>query len=181
VIPETETPARIETPPENRKPPDPPPVRSAEAPVERAAVIQSPPPAAIIEKQPPPPPLPAVSERKPENGYVINPEILRESRILAFAWEPAAGADAYVFTLFRETGSGERQLVISSGGPETSYTLEDLSLLDLGRFVWQVEAVSLGDDGTVLRNGIPGENWFAVDIPLPDIPRGRDPGVFYGR
>jgi hypothetical protein len=112
---------------------------------------------------------------------VINAETLRESRTIVFSWDPAAEADAYVFTLFRETGSGLRQSIISSRGPETSFTLENLSLLDLGYFVWQVEALSLGDDGTVLRNGIPGENRFVVDIPMPDIPRGLDPGVFYGR
>jgi hypothetical protein len=112
---------------------------------------------------------------------VIDSETLRKSRTIVFSWEPAAGADAYAFALFRETGSGERQSIVSFRGPETSYTLENLSLLDLGRFVWQVEAVSLRDDGTVLRNGIPGENRFVIDIPLPDIPRGRDPGVFYGR
>jgi hypothetical protein len=117
----------------------------------------------------------------PENGQVINNKTLLESRTIVFNWNPVAGADTYVFTLFRETGSGERQSIVSSRGPETSYTLEDLSLLDLGRFVWQVEALSLRDDGTVLRSGIPGENRFVVDIPLPDIPRGQDPGVFYGR
>jgi hypothetical protein len=92
-----------------------------------------------------------------------------------------AGADAYVFTLFRETESGERRLVVSSEGPGPSYTLEDISLLDSGGFVWRVEALSRRPDGTVERSGTPGENRFTVDIPLPAVPRVRDPGILYGR
>jgi hypothetical protein len=169
----------------------PPPVQSAEVPSETVAVIEPPPPpppSPPPEPPPPPPPppsppqpFPAVSGRRPENGYVLDSETLRESRVLVFSWNPAADANAYVFTLFRETGSGLRQSIVSSRGPETSYTLSDLSLLDLGRFIWQVEAVRLRDDGTVLRSGIPGENRFVVDIPLPEIPQVQDPGVFYGR
>jgi hypothetical protein len=123
--------------------------------------------------------LPAASGREPESGYVINRAALLESRAIVFSWNPVAGADAYVFTLFHEIAPGERRPVISSEGPATSYTLNNLSLLDLGRFVWQVEAVTRGTDGG--RRGIPGENLFTVDIPLPDTPQARDPGILYGR
>jgi hypothetical protein len=108
---------------------------------------------------------------------VIGPDILRESRTIVFSWDPVAGADAYVFTLFRETDQG-RDSILSFEGPESSYTLEDLSLLDPGRFVWQVEALSRETDG---RRGTPGENLFIVDIPQPGVPRMRDPGDLYGQ
>jgi hypothetical protein len=83
-----------------------------------------------------------------------------------------------MFTLFRETGSGERRPVVSFESPESSYTLEDLSLLDIGRFTWRVEAISRGAAG---RRGTPGENLFTVDIPRPGMIRGQVPGVLYGR
>jgi hypothetical protein len=151
--------ARIEAPPEIRPPPVPP----------------APPP------QPAPPrPLPAASGRKPESGHVIDSDTLGESRNIVFTWDPVTGADAYAFTLFRETESGERQPVVSFEGPETSYTLDDLSLLDLGGFVWRVEAFSREADGTTTRSA-PGENRFVVNIPQPDTPRVRDPGALYGR
>jgi hypothetical protein len=140
-----------------------------------------PPPAPPPAPPPRPAPLPAASERSPENGYVIDPGTLRDSRTIVFNWNPVQGANAYRFTLFQETASGLRRPVISFEGPETSYTLEDLSLLDLGRFVWQVEALSQGADGTVQRQGIPGENRFTVDIPQPNAPRARDTGILYGR
>ncbi|MDR2211593.1 MAG: hypothetical protein LBO65_09055 [Spirochaetaceae bacterium] len=165
-----------------------PPVEAAE-PVEApiAAVPVEPPqlppsvrqPAAPVE--PPvrrPSPLPAPSGRKPENGYRLDPETLRESRTIVFRWNPVEGADGYVFTLFHETGPRRRQPVLTVEGPETSYTLEDLSILDLGRFVWQVEAVNRRGGG---RRGSPGENLFTVDIPQPEIPRGRNPGDLYAR
>jgi hypothetical protein len=168
----------------------PPPVQAV--PVEAAAPVEplpEPPPirqvpaaAAPVELSPPPPPvrpslLPAPSGREPGNGYRIDPETLRESRSIVFNWNPVEGADAYVFTIFHEIGFRGRQSVLSFEGPETSYTLEDLSRLDLGRFVWQVEAVNRGRD----RRGRAGENLFTVDIPQPNIPRGRNPGDLYAR
>jgi hypothetical protein len=97
---------------------------------------------------------------------------------MVFRWNPVAGADAYVFTLFHETAPGRRRRIVHVEGPHTSYTLEDLSLLDTGRFVWQVEAVNRGAGG---RRGRPGENLFTVDIPQPAVPRGQNPGELYGR
>jgi hypothetical protein len=122
-----------------------------------------------------------VSGREPENGYVIDAGTLGESRTVVFNWNPVEGADAYRFTLFQETAPGVRRPVISFEGPGTSYTLEDLSLLDMGRFVWQVEALGRGAGGAVQRRGILGENRFTVDIPQPDAPRVRDTGILYGR
>jgi hypothetical protein len=167
---------------------DPPPVtETAAAPSVTAAEPPPSPAAAAVEPRhasPPPtrpPLLPAPSGREPGNGYRVDPATLRDSRTIAFKWNPVAGADAYVFTLFQETGSGERRTIVSSGGPETSYTLEDLRLLNPGRLVWRVEAVGRGADGAVERRGTPGENRFTVDIPQPDVPQGRDPGILYGR
>jgi hypothetical protein len=153
-----------------------------ELPVEPAPPPVEPPPPPVPPPVPvkpvPPPPLPMASGRKPEGGYVINHDILRESRTIVFSWDPVAEADAYIFTLFHEAEPGRRRSIVSSESPETSYTLEDLSLLDLGRFVWQVEAVSREADG---RRGIPGENLFTVDIPQPDTPRGRAPEALDGK
>ncbi|MDR2143077.1 MAG: FecR family protein [Treponema sp.] len=169
-----------------------------ESPVIPFAIVRGDPSARIVEVPEPvvdepatpeivltsaelPSPLPAASGRRPRNGYVVDLLALMESRTIVFSWNPVAGADAYVFTLFQETGSGRRQPVMSTEGPETSYTLENLSLLDLGRFVWQVEAVNRGTGGSAGRRGTPGENLFIVDIPQPGTPQVREPGVLYGK
>jgi hypothetical protein len=128
-----------------------------------------------------PPPLPSAAGRQPENNYVIDPEMLRGSRTIVFKWDPVEGADTYIFTLLGEDDSGIRQSITVAEASESSYTLEDLSLLDRGRFIWRVEAVSRGTNGTIERHGIPGENRFTVDIPQPNAPRGKDPGTLYGR
>jgi hypothetical protein len=175
---ETAGPARTEEAPAAAVPVETPsaaPVRPVELPF-AAVPVEAP-----EETAPVIPPLPAALERKPENGYVVGPEVFLESRTIVFSWEAVAEADTYIFTLFQEIDSGTRQTIISAEGPETFYTLENLSLLELGRFVWRVEAVDRETDGTIERRGIPGENQFTVDISLPDRPRGRDPGVLYGR
>jgi hypothetical protein len=148
---------------------------------ERAAAEPPPRPSGSRRENTPPPPLPAAVGRRPENDYVIGPETLGESRTIVFSWDPVEGADAYIFTLLGENNSGVRRSITVAEGAETSYTLNDLSLLDRGRFIWQVEAVSRGTDGTIGRRGTPGENRFTVDIPQPPPPRGKDVGVLYGR
>ncbi|MDR2768882.1 MAG: FecR domain-containing protein [Treponema sp.] len=171
--------AAAELPPDQiaAEPPAVPPDQTVAGPPDQIAAV---PPAARPEnaRSTGPSPLPAVSGRKPEGGYVINHDTLRQSRTILFSWNPVAGADAYVFTLFRETESGGRQSIISFEGTKTSYTLDDLSLLDLGRFFWRVEAVKTGSGA---RRGTPRENLFTVAIPQPDIPRAGDPGNLYGR
>jgi hypothetical protein len=159
-------------------------------PAAPAAAVETPavrtaPPAAAAPTTPrataTPAPLPAITGRIPANDYVISPETLQASRTIAFNWDPVAGADAYIFTLLHENALGVRRPVANVETSNPSYTLADLSLLDQGRFIWQVEAVSRGPGGTIERRGIPGENRFTVDIPQPKTPRGRDVGTLYGR
>jgi hypothetical protein len=176
-------PVVVTAPPEAVTAPEPPvavvaaapvPVAAPEAAVRIPAVMEAPLPA-------PPLPLPAATGRIPADGYVIGFETLEASRTIAFNWNQVAGADAYIFSLLSENASGERRPVITAESSVPSYTFDDLSLLDQGRFVWRVEAVSGGLDGTPGRRGIPGENRFTVAIPRPETPRGRDAGTLYGR
>jgi hypothetical protein len=74
--------------------------------------------------------------------------------------------------------------------------LEDLTLLDVGAFVWRVEAVLINPfrerresaDGItgdiideIIRRGETAGNGFRVDFGLPDRPELRAPGLLYGR
>jgi hypothetical protein len=63
---------------------------------------------------------------------------------------------------------------------QTRYILDDLSNLDVGDFIWLVEALSLAKDGSIEQRGIMAEYRFAVDIPIPSTPVLRDPGILYG-
>jgi hypothetical protein len=126
--------------------------------------------------------LPPAQNLLPADGHIVSPAELRQSRSLAFAWQPVEGADADVFTLFEETETGEKRQIVRIGPQEqTSVTLEDLSLLDRGDFVWQVEAVSRTSGGLIEQRGRAGEGRFTVDIPAPQPVRGGGAGILYGK
>ncbi|MDR2542010.1 MAG: hypothetical protein LBC80_00945 [Treponema sp.] len=124
--------------------------------------------------------LSAPVNRLPINGTRINIESLRTRRNIDFSWQAVPGANAYVFTLFEQTAAGRRQ--ISQNPPEnrTSFRLENLAILSSGTFVWQVEAVNIGPNGSIDQRGSLGANSFIIDIPLPEVEAIR-PGVLYGR
>jgi hypothetical protein len=129
------------------------------------------------------PPLPKAEGRLPEDGTVITGKDLIQNRKLSFSWKPAPGAGAYLFTLIKE---GENRELLRLGPlTETSFTLEDFSLLDLGTFIWRVEAVLPSplreDRGAFIRRGETGENRFKVEFALPERPDLQKPGILYGR
>jgi hypothetical protein len=114
-------------------------------------------------------PLPLLAEagnRQPGNDYVFGVEQLRANPVIAFSWDRVEGANSYMLTIFKEGAEGEREQVHRAGAlASPGYTLQDLSVLYQGRFVWQVEALSRRPDGTVEQHGVIGENWFVVDLP----------------
>ncbi|MDR2738272.1 MAG: FecR family protein [Treponema sp.] len=128
----------------------------------------------------PPPLLPEALGRLPENEYIIGPVQLRKSRIITFAWNPVLGADAYIFTLYKEE-AGSRRLIQRWASARNTRSLYDLSLLENGRFIWQVEAISQAADGSVKQHGTVGENSFTVEIPVLRRNTANSPGVVYGR
>jgi hypothetical protein len=167
LIPVIAAPVLPEIPVEPAPPPPP-----RERPVPEKPVREKPPPESpgpqVVR-------LPAVTERRPENGCRIGPDQIRQSRSLTFSWKETPGANGYIFTLREDSG----RVIFSSGPrPETSCTL-DLRLAGRGTFLWQVEAVRQ-NGGIIEQRGTAAENRFTVDIPLPGNPRLREPGPLYG-
>jgi hypothetical protein len=125
------------------------------------------------------PPLPEAANRRPVDGQVIGGAELRANRRIVFSWDAVAGATGYLFTLENaDTGT-----ILMRRGPsaETSLTLEDLSFLDVGTFIWRLEAVLAEPSGEIVQRGETGENRFTIDFVLPGIPELRKPGTLYGR
>jgi hypothetical protein len=170
----SETPVpRPLSPPQTPEPPPPDP----EPPPPPVAVI---PAAAPVEREPPPPPLlPEPGRRLPANGYRVGPEQLREFRSIRFSWERVAGADSYIFALYKDEG-GERRFIQRWASTRNSHDLNDLTLLENGRFIWEVEALNQGSGGPV-RRGRTGANSFTVDIPPIRRHTANSPGAVYGR
>jgi len=113
----------------------------------------------------PVPLLPVPADRLPAEGQKIGIEELKKITI-NFKWSAVAGANAYIFTLYQETGGVRKQ--IAQVGPEnrTSWTAE-IKTLGRGNFVWQVEAVNVGKNNVIEQHGSPGVNNFVIDIPHP--------------
>ncbi|MDR2143881.1 MAG: FecR family protein [Treponema sp.] len=132
------------------------------------------------------PPLPEAVNRLPENGKVIGGAELRANRRIVFSWDAVAGATGYLFTL----ENADMEEIIMRQGPieETAFTLEDLTLLNVGTFIWRLEAVLTvpaeerrGETEAIIQRGETGENRFTIDFSLPGTPKLQNPGVLYGK
>jgi hypothetical protein len=129
----------------------------------------------------PVPPLPAAENRNPPAGFLANVDYLVRNTTIRFSWDPVPGANQYAFRIFRtETGTANPAAVFSASIKENFYVLEDLAILDNGRFSWQVEAQSADDEGFIEQNGTPMSNAFTVDIPTPNSDVRAQTGELYG-
>jgi hypothetical protein len=91
------------------------------------------------------------------------------------------GANAYIFTFYQQTANGRRQIISRPPENRTGWTLDDLSTLDSGTFVWQAEAVNRGPTGVIEQRGSIGEGSFIIDIPpRPGRVQIEEPGTLYG-
>jgi hypothetical protein len=125
--------------------------------------------------------LPAAQGLRPADKYVINAVYLRDNSSITFSWNRVGEANAYIFTLFRETAQGRQQILSLEPSGEIRHSLTDLSVLGGGNFIWQVEAVQQ-TDGAISRRGTPAENRFTVDIPAPQRMELNDLGaIIYGK
>ncbi|MDR2097968.1 MAG: hypothetical protein LBP37_05550 [Spirochaetaceae bacterium] len=117
------------------------------------------------------PRLRAPSGLRPVSGYIFGSNELRTASEIRFTWNPVQGANAYTFRLYRENDKARASPVISSAPLRSpAYALSDLSILDIGTMVWQVEALFTSPTGSVERRGIPSESRFSIDISLPNAP-----------
>jgi len=111
------------------------------------------------------PPLSSPRNLLPANGTIFGLQDFRTQRTIAFSWTAAQGANAYIFTLYQQAAAGRRQIVRQTINNDTGYTLTNLSLLDRGNFIWQVEPVSMERGGAIERRGAAGESAFTIDFP----------------
>ena len=137
--------------------------------------ISAPPHRLVVQ---PIPLLPAPGNMSPERNRVFRYDDLRSNRNINFRWAAVQGANAYIFTLSQQTSSGRRR-IDQSTVTGTAYTLNNLSLLDNGTFVWQVEAVNRRN-GVIEQRGRAGESVFVLDFQLPLPVQIEDTGTFYG-
>ena len=109
--------------------------------------------------------LPAPADRQPAEGYRVGIEELKKIT-LNFKWSAVSGANAYILTLYQETDKGRREIIQTSPDNRTTRTM-DIKTLGRGNFVWQVEAVNVGQNNVIEQRGIKEEKRFVIDIPRP--------------
>jgi hypothetical protein len=124
--------------------------------------------------------LPEAKNLLPANGHRIQFEDLRVTRRIDFSWSPVAGANAYIFTLYHQIGGGQRRRVIQTDPLQrTRWALSNLSILDRGTFIWEVEAININRRGRIERRGLVAENTFIIDIPVSGNLEVEDIGELY--
>jgi hypothetical protein len=127
----------------------------------------------------PVPLLPEPLNCLPPQGYRIGIEQLKESNSIDFTWSAVQEANAYILTLYEDTAKGQRQIIRGQPGNLTRWTLENLAALGNGTFIWQVEAVNMGSDGTIVQRGKVITYSFVIDIPSSGQIQMQDPGTLY--
>jgi hypothetical protein len=124
--------------------------------------------------------LPEPANLQPSRGQRIGIEELKTQTDIVFSWSAVQGANAYIFTLYEETGNGRQQIVRRQPENRINWTLENFGILGRGTFVWQVEAVNRNSSSVIEQRGRVGESTFILDVPTPGQVHIEDPGILYG-
>jgi hypothetical protein len=126
------------------------------------------------------PPLPRPYLTAPPRDIVFGPQRLRTNRRILFSWDAVEGATDYHLRVYAED---DLEHPVLAAGPlaETSFLLEDLSVLDKGTFAWVVFAESRNAEGMVEQPGEEAESAFSIDLPALGEPDMKSGGTFYGR
>ena len=128
--------------------------------------------------------LTAPSPIRPEEQSVINLVQLTRDRSIVFSWDTVADANAYIFSLFR-SGAAETDppaLLITSAPEDVfTYVLNDLTILNHGNYLWQVEAIHRNDMGTIDQRGRIEQHNFSIDIQRSTDLQTQRQGTMYGQ
>ena len=121
--------------------------------------------------------LPAPANLQPAGGRHFTMSDLAAQRSLNFSWQAVSGANAYIVTIFHQTSGGRREILQTQPVTRTSYSLENLRILDAGNFTWTVEAVNRRSNGKIDQRGRTAEGAFVMDILLPNSVKVEGAGV----
>ncbi|MCL2127229.1 MAG: hypothetical protein FWH38_03150, partial [Treponema sp.] len=128
----------------------------------------------------PVPLLPASRPIQPENNAVIDLAQLTRDRKITFSWSEVPAASAYIFSLFQD---GNPPTLLFTLSPEMvfSYDLENLSILNDGNYLWQVEAVYRNNSGVIEQRGRIERHPFTIEIQRSANLQTHSQGTLYGQ
>ncbi|MDR0587257.1 MAG: hypothetical protein LBG26_08465 [Treponema sp.] len=122
-------------------------------------------------------PLSAPRNLRPAEGYTLTEEIILRDRRIIFSWEQIPGAAGYTFILYQNEGGANREILRRTALRTPSFTLTDLTVLDVGEFVWQVEAESSGAG----QRSEAATSRFRVNLDEIETSESRESGVMFGK
>ena len=117
----------------------------------------------------------------PKQNLTMDAAYLRAHRTIEFTWNPVEGATAYTFTLSKRNANGSVKVITTEKNiRNTSATIKDLSVLDVGDFVWTVTAASFARDGYEEQQGRTATGRFKISFSAPTKVDTVQPGKMYG-
>ena len=124
--------------------------------------------------------LPSPAIIQPEDETIIDIARLTADRRVAFGWDEVPGANVYIFSLFRDV---DPPILLASQSTENEpgYVLDNLSILNEGNFLWQVEAIYRNENGVVEQRGTIERHTFSVQIQHSTELQPRIQGTMYGQ
>lgn len=125
-------------------------------------------------------PLSAPRIVSPAGGTAFGIEDILSNNPVEFIWSSVQDANAYIFTLYRQSESGRILVLNTEPLRRTSYVLDNLKILDRGNFIWQAEAVVTGANNSIERRSPAVESGFIIDFPVPGEIIIDDTGILYG-
>ncbi len=125
--------------------------------------------------------LPAATLVSPKEDAVFGSEYFKANRKIVFEWKKVPDATEYSFALYKKNADGSLKTVYKKKNlTETSVLLQELSMLDIGTFVWNVTAYRYADDGFEEQKGKVASGSFKIDFELPKQVETKKPKTFYG-
>ncbi|MCL1836926.1 MAG: FecR family protein [Treponema sp.] len=100
---------------------------------------------------------------QPADRAVIDIAQLTRDRNITFRWGEVPGANAYIFSLIHNENP-PAVLITSPAERSFTYVLENLSILQDGRHLWQVEAVFRNANGDIEQRGRIEQHPFTIEI-----------------
>lgn len=125
------------------------------------------------------PPLDPVIVISPADKFVIDIPYLKNNRAVSFKWKAVPNATDYMFELYQKNDNGTLRKIESKNIKSTTFELTDLTVLDVGKFEWQVTAFAHTSGGYQEQKSPITVTEFSVNLDLPDTVKTKDPGRMY--
>jgi hypothetical protein len=125
------------------------------------------------------PPLPRAELLSPSRDFTFGPSELRARRSIVLSWKPVEGATHY--SLFVSASERETPVIKVEKLIATSYSIDDLSVLDKGEYRWSVEALAYDGADELEQAGLDSRSTFSIQLPAVKGARTNSDDRYYGR